>query len=139
MDSVIGISWDETQRMRDALTPWMKNVYPLVDLRMNRDDCLQWAKEHGRDLPPRSACLGCPFKSDREWRALKEESPEEWQDVVAFDAAIRNGYGGSRSVMRNRVYLHRQRVPLDEVDLSTEEERGQLNLFDQECLGMCGL
>lgn len=30
-------------------------------------------------------------------------------------------------------------VPLDEVDLTTAEDRGQLTLWDNECEGMCGV
>ena len=33
----------------------------------------------------------------------------------------------------------RDRVPLAEVDFSTAEERGRLNLFINECEGMCGV
>jgi hypothetical protein len=36
-------------------------------------------------------------------------------------------------------FVHRDRVPLTEVDLSTAEDRGQLDLFNNECEGMCGV
>jgi hypothetical protein len=35
--------------------------------------------------------------------------------------------------------MHAQRVPLEQVDLSTAEDRGQLSLFNNECEGMCGV
>ena len=40
-----------------------------------------------------------------------------------------------------QLYLHRSRAPLDEVDLSTDVERGQrvLDLFQNDCEGMCGV
>lgn len=41
--------------------------------------------------------------------------------------------------MRGDVYLHRSLVPLDMVDLSTESERGQMDLFGNDCTGMCGV
>jgi hypothetical protein len=41
--------------------------------------------------------------------------------------------------MRAEEYMHAARIPLDEVDLSTPEERGQSNLFENECEGMCGV
>jgi hypothetical protein len=41
--------------------------------------------------------------------------------------------------MKAKEYMHAARVPLDEVDLSTLEERGQGNLFNMECEGMCGV
>lgn len=140
--TIIGISWDETQRMRDAAFPWLRNEYPLVDMRITREMCLEWCEKHGFALPPRSACIGCPFKRDNEWRLLKETMPNEWEDAVAFDKAIRHPETRKR-IMRSTPYLHSSRIPLDEVDLRTEDEKGILRLFaeefGQECEGMCGL
>lgn len=137
MTTVIGISYDESQRMRDAAFPWIRNEYPLVDLKMTRDDCLSWCKEKGYDKPPRSACIGCPFKSNEEWRALKE-MPKEWENAVNFDNALRTN---PRLVERfnGQVFLHRSGLPLNEVDLRSNEEKGIWSLFDMECEGMCGL
>jgi hypothetical protein len=36
-------------------------------------------------------------------------------------------------------FLHRSCVPLDEVDLRTAEDKGQLNLWLNDCEGMCGV
>lgn len=134
---VIGISWDEMQRMKHPLFPWIVNEYPLVDRRMTRSDCLAWNDEHGFDRPPRSSCIGCPFHSNVEWRAIRD-SPEDWADAVAFDAAIRQGPVADR-MFQGRAYLHPARIPLDQVDIRSLEEQGQGNLFDMECEGMCGL
>ena len=30
-------------------------------------------------------------------------------------------------------------MALDEVDFSTEEDRGQINMFNNDCTGMCGV
>jgi hypothetical protein len=77
--------------------------------------------------------LGCPFHSDDEWRALRA-NPAEWADVVRFDRAIRRCGG-----MRGDVYLHRSCRPLEQVDLRPVDERsGQLHLWQNECLRMCG-
>jgi hypothetical protein len=130
-----GISADEAGRTRDARGRWYALRYPLIfdlDPPMTRRDCLAWLESHGYPLPRKSACLGCPFHSDDEWRQIKS-NPEEWADVVEFDNAIRNCGG-----MRGKVYLHRSCKPLAEVDLSTAEERGQLNWIE-ECEGMCGV
>jgi len=40
--------------------------------------------------------------------------------------------------MKGATFLHRQRVALPQVDLSTPEERGQ-GSFADECEGMCGV
>jgi len=36
-------------------------------------------------------------------------------------------------------FVHPSGVPLEEVDLTTAEDHGQLNLFNNECEGMCGV
>lgn len=48
---------------------------------------------------------------------------------------------GSRVVMTKplRVLSLGTGVPLDTVDLRTNEEQGIFSLFDQECAGMCGV
>lgn len=135
--TVIGISYDESQRMRDPAFSWIQHEYPLVDMRMTRQDCLRWCQDRGYAKPPRSACIGCPFKSNDEWRALKE-NPTDWQDAVDFDHALRNNPVVANRY-RGRVYLHKTGQPLSEVDLRTDNEKGIWSLFDMECEGMCGL
>lgn len=137
--SVIGISWDEAQRMKDPLFPWIVNEYPLVDRRLTRMDCLNWHRERNLALPPRSSCIGCPFHSNKEWRAVRDV-PEDWADAVDFDRRIRKGHPNrNNDPLLGTAFLHKDRVPLGEADIRSEEERGQETLFDMECEGMCGL
>lgn len=124
-----GISWDEAERMRDSDAKYVEHRYPLVDLRMTRKDCLAWLAAAGWETP-RSACIGCPFHSDAEWRRIRDNDPEAWADAVDFDGRIRNGHGRHGTAVKGQVFLHRQRVPLDQVDLRTLEDKGYLTLFD---------
>lgn len=133
-----GISLDESQRMRDAPHRWVTNRYPLVDARMTRHDCSLWLARAGWSAP-RSACIGCPYHSDHEWRNIRE-NPVEWADAVEFDVAIRKGsVARTGDELRGEAFLHRSCVPLDQVDLSTPEDRGQGSLFGDECAGVCGV
>jgi hypothetical protein len=132
--TVIGISWDESQRIKDPLFPWIRNEYPLVDRRIKRADCIRWNTEHGYPAPPRSSCIGCPFHDNAEWRRIRDD-PAAWADAVAFDEAIRAPQHGRTS----QAFLHRSRQPLSVIDIRSEEEAGQGTLFEMECEGMCGL
>lgn len=125
----LGISWDETERMKPAEPPWITTRWPLIELRMTRADCIAWMLDHGYPEPPRSACTFCPLHGDRAWRDLRDSSPAEWDDAVDVDRMIRNLPGLSAPG-----YLHRQRVPLDEVVLAPEDA-GQLTI--DECGGHC--
>lgn len=131
----IGISSDEIQRIKESRDKWSYNRWPLIEKRMNRDDCKKWFSEHypGRYLP-RSACIGCPYRSDPEWRWLKDNDQKSWNDAIAFDAALRT----SNRKMNHDEFVHRSLKPLSEVDLSTPEDHGQISFLD-ECDGMCGL
>ena len=133
-----GISTDEASRMRDSREPWAQNRYPLIEKRMTRKDCLTWMDLHHYPRPPRSACVFCPFHSDTEWRRLKTEEPEEFAKAVQFERAIQETKAKS-SNFRTTPYLHSLRQPLDTIDFRNLEDRGQINMFENECEGMCGV
>lgn len=130
-----GISLDEAHRMRQNREPWITTRYPLIDLRMRRGECVAWLERHGYPIPQKSACIACPYHDNKTWRAMKDYRPEEWAEAVAFDEAIRTGLKGFTETL----YVHQTLVPLSEVDLSTPEDHGQLNMFGNECEGLCGV
>lgn len=136
VDVLIGISLDEAQRIRHARQRYMVNRYPLIDMRMTREDCLRWLDRHGYPRPGKSACIGCPFHGNDYWRDLRDNRPVEWADAVDADRLLRTGDNarGIRAIQ----FMHPQRVPLDEVDLSIKIDP-QLDLFNNECEGMCGV
>jgi len=130
----IGISTDEAHRIKPAPEKWITRRWPLIERRMARHDCLRWMERAGYPRPGKSSCIGCPYHSDSEWRAVRAD-PEAWADAIATDAAIRQGLRGTHGPL----YLHRSLTPLDHVDLSTAAECGQPDLFGNECEGMCGV
>lgn len=124
-EMAIGISVDEVHRPRDADVAYMRNVFPLLELGWRRGDCVAYLAEHGLGRTPRSACVGCPYHTDAEWARLRQHSPAEWADAVAFDRSIRGGSARANSgghPLRGQFFLHRQRVPLDQVVLRPRED-----------------
>jgi len=120
----IAISADERRRQRESGVRWCFNWYPLVERGITRWGCLEWMRNHGYPDPPRSACIGCPYHRDAEWRWLRDNEPESFEEACRFDEAIRKCGG-----MKGDLFLHSQRIPLAEVDLRTDIDRGQLKLF----------
>lgn len=133
----IGISLDEALRMKPARNAWQVNRWPLIERRMSRWDCLQWLRRNEYPEPHKSSCIGCPFHSNAHWREMYEKAPEDWADAVAVDRMLRKR--GPMKGMKTLQYMHADRVPLEDVDLSTAEDAGQLNFFINECEGMCGV
>jgi hypothetical protein len=134
----IGISLDEVHRMKPARDERITHRWPLIDLRVSRHDCLRWMESHGYPRPPRSACVYCPYHSDAEWRRLRDEEPDEFEGAVKFERDLQ-AVKAQTDNMRGVPYLHSSLIPLNQVDLTTDHERGQMSLFGNECEGMCGV
>jgi hypothetical protein len=133
----IGISYDEIQRMKPSRDAWTQHRWPLIEREMRRHDCIAWLKKHGYPEPPRSACVYCPFHSNVEWRKLKDDEPEAFAEAVRVEKELQRTK--SEAADRSIPWLHRSCVPLEEVDLSTEMDAGQLDMFGNECEGLCGV
>ena len=131
----IGISTDEVQRMKPARDKYIYNRHPLIEMNMSRQDCIDWMKKNEFPLPEKSACIVCPYHNDAYWHFMKTERPSEFADAVEFDKKIRTG---SRKI-NDHLYLHRKCIPLDEIDFDKNETDKQLDMFNNECEGMCGV
>lgn len=108
----VGFSTDEIQRVDGGKhnPRYLTTRYPLLDLGMSRKDCQRWLDARGWSTE-KSACIGCPFHGNQQWRQLRDNKPDEWADAVAFDEAIRKG--GARGLPLNgEAFLHRSREPL---------------------------
>jgi hypothetical protein len=126
----VGISTDEAFRMKPSRVQYIVNRFPLIERGMNRNACRYWLDQNGWRAP-KSACIGCPFHNAAHWRQLE---PEELADAILVDEAIRNQVG-----MKGQQFMHASRKPLSEVDLRSDTEIGQGDLFNNECEGMCGV
>ena len=130
----VGISADEVGRIRPSDVKYMHRIDPLVDLMptpWTREACLRYLADRWPDPVPRSACIGCPFHRNTEWRHMRDTAPDEFADAVEFDHAIRT-LNTETSQWRGTLYLHDQRVPLDEADLGVDEPGDeQSSLFDE--------
>jgi len=131
VDQLFGISLDEIYRVKPSHYHYIKHQYPLIDLRYKRHDCINWLKKNNFELPTRSACTFCPFHSNHEWKEIKKNN-KEWQEVIELDEKIRR-----IPSLRDNAYLHKDRKPIKEIDFYKKDN--QLDLFNNECEGMCGV
>ena len=130
---LIGISLDEVSRMKESRTRWITNAWPLVDARLYRRDCEAIVDEHLGFKPRRSACVFCPYRSDMEWRRLREEHPEQFERACQADESMRTL---TRVGAERPAFVHRSLVSLR--DANFNDSQGAF-AFDGECEGMCGV
>lgn len=137
IEMLIGISTDEISRVKPSRVKYIKNMYPLIDLGMSRQDCINWMLENGYGEPPKSSCIGCPYHNNAHWYDMKINQPEEFSDAVKIDKLLRSN--GARKGFDNVEYMHPKRIPLDEVNFNKYENQEKSDMFDDECEGMCGV
>lgn len=131
----IGISVDEVVRAGASWDNWSTNRFPLLEKGMSRRDCVAWLRAHDYPVPTKSACTFCPYRTDAEWREMRDNDPASWADAVTVDDIIRTMHRHGR--IRGELFVHRSGKPLSSIDLSTAEDRGQGMLM--VCEAGCGL
>lgn len=154
-----GITHDEAIRAKPSRVSWKTHCYPFLQATIFpdgkwhenyylktvwlRQTCLDWLKKNYPDRKvPRSACLGCPYRSDAEWVNLKRDDPEGFAEAVTFDHAIREAdIKGQlkKKMLIGLPFVHRQMIPLDQVKFKDESDRRTISSFGDECEGMCGV
>lgn len=144
----IGISTDEIIRMKPAREKYITNRWPLIELGMSRRDCLGWWSIHYPGIvPPKSACLGCPYHSNAEWIDLYRRGGKEWDKTVEVDERLREpDYPGTRK-LEYQAFLHRSCRPLAEVvpELARKQDANpkmpglDRDGWGNECEGHCGV
>ncbi len=133
----LGISADEATRMKPSKDEWIDRRFPLVEMNMTRADVYNWFEERypGRHLP-RSACVGCPYHDDMEWKRLRESEPESFEEAVRVDWSLRH-VPAARGSLRGEAYLHKSRRPLGDVDFSSTRDYD--DYMASECEGLCSV
>lgn len=132
----IGISIDEIERIKPSRKMYIQNRYPLIENNISREKCLAWMKANGYPQPPRSACVFCPYHNDKEWKLLKDQEPLEFQKAVEYEGKLQVTMAQVTG-FRGKPFLHRSCQPLESVNFNPD--RSQLDMFNNECEGMCGV
>ena len=127
----VGISSDEFHRAKDSGVKYAVNTFPLLELGLTRADAQEYLDSHGFAAVSKSACVGCPYTSNAGWRNLRDNQPEQWNQAVEFDHAIRAGNARANANGRpllGQAFLHSSLRPLDEAPIDAPPNRRHLRL-----------
>lgn len=134
----LGITLDEIERMRASSgVKYVTLNYPFIE-QLNRawtrGMAMQWLKKNDLGIPVKSSCIFCPYHDRQTWREIQLADNGDWEKAIAVDEAIRHKRPGYTC------YLTAERKPLVECDFRSQEDHGQLTLWEaEECSGMCFL
>lgn len=109
----LGISLDEFHRMRtDSGYENIVNEYPLIDLRLTRNNCIQIIREANLPQPPKSSCWFCPFHSMAAWSELRRNKPDLFEKAIDLEKVI---IQKRLALGRDPVYLTQKARPIADV------------------------
>jgi hypothetical protein len=110
----IGISRDETRRIRAKHRPWIDLWYPLIfEVPLHRHQCVELIRAQGwTGHIPHSACYMCPNLSDAEWIDMKMNWPKDFTAACDMETEARS--------KDSHFYLHPSCVPLVDVDFGAQ-------------------
>lgn len=144
---IIGFDRSETDRVikvqdRYNHTSGFVAEFPLWHLEWTRVDCRSFLAEvpgWGRETHE-SACVFCPLVNNRFRRKVRDFDPAGHARACQVDAGMRDSMSVARQGLNGELYVHRDMIPLAEVDLDKEDEPGQLRLDSLwvDCEGICG-
>lgn len=81
----VGIDYDEVHRMKDNRVGYVKNVYPLIDYRIGRQQCIEIIKDARLPVPIKSGCYFCPFRNNEDWANLYNDHPELYKKAMLLE------------------------------------------------------
>lgn len=84
----LGISIDELDRMTQPNVAYYQHVYPLIDLRLTRTDCVRVIQDSGLPVPGKSACWFCPYTAKSRVQEIAHAFPEIERELFRLDATI---------------------------------------------------
>ena len=85
INQYLAIAYDEFYRMKDSTHPLVRNLYPLVELKVTREDCLTLIRDAGLPVPIKSACFFCPFGSVGRWEYIFRRHPELYEKAMVLE------------------------------------------------------
>jgi len=84
----VGFAADESRRAKQSPNRWIRHRWPLIELGMDREDCLYAIGKAGWPKPPRSNCVMCPQHSDSEWLRMANDEPGEFKRASEIEDLV---------------------------------------------------
>lgn len=113
----IGFSFEEKHRCRENPHKMFFNVFPLVEMQLERKDNYAYIRDVWGLKTKASACSFCPYHRNYFFQHLKQNAEDEYKDLVAFDEMLEREQPNTK--ITSKLYISRSRKRIS--DLLPEE------------------
>jgi len=81
----MGIDYGEVHRMKPAKVDYVTNLYPLIDYKINREECINLIKKARLPIPVKSGCYFCPYNNMERWAEIYEKHPDLYKRSMKIE------------------------------------------------------
>ncbi len=81
----LGIAYDEIERIKPSGEPYITSLFPLVDLQVSRDGCIDIIERAGLPVPVKSGCYFCPFNNIERWKEIHATHPDLFRKAMELE------------------------------------------------------
>ena len=81
----MGIDFEEVRRMKPPKVDYVTNLYPLVDFKLKRADCIKIIKKARLPVPVKSGCYLCPFNNMDRWEEIYTNHPHLYKYAMKVE------------------------------------------------------
>jgi len=81
----LGIAYDEVERIKPSRESYVTSEFPLVDMKMTREDCIEVIRSAHLPIPVKSGCFICPFQDIPRWQALYVRHKDLYRQAMRLE------------------------------------------------------
>jgi hypothetical protein len=122
----MGIAYDEIERVKPSKEPYITSLFPLVEKKLGRKDCVNLIQLSGLEIPPKSGCFFCPFNTTERWREIYQNNHDLFIKAMRLEEQ-------SKHFPDQKLYRQTLRVLKDENFRNGHEK----TLSDEPCGAYC--
>jgi len=82
---MLGYDFNERKRRRTKNRKQITFIFPLIERKITREQCVDIIREHGLLVPIRSGCYLCPYQSKKTWKRLRDNHPDLFMKAMALE------------------------------------------------------
>ncbi len=81
----LGITYDEIERVKPSRESYITSLFPFVDAKITREDCVRIIKDAALPIPVKSGCYFCPFNTVTRWKEIYEKHRELYLKAMKLE------------------------------------------------------